>query len=113
MLFLVTPFSNTRPKNYLPLVHDIQNKVFTTASSHGVYPQFIPGHKGVPCNEAAAHKIRCLETALARLRVGHSGLRSHLYLFNVAEDSYCSFNAEENIDHLFSPAFTTLLNVPL
>ncbi|KAF2351347.1 Ribonuclease H domain [Trinorchestia longiramus] len=44
---------NTRPKNYLHLVYDIQNKLFNAASSHGVYLQFIPGHKGVPGNEAA------------------------------------------------------------
>ncbi|KAF2350072.1 Ribonuclease H domain [Trinorchestia longiramus] len=55
---------NTRPKNYLPLVFSIQEKLFNIASSHWVYLQFIPGHKGIPGNEAAdetaknAHLLR-------------------------------------------------------
>ncbi|KAF2368498.1 Ribonuclease H domain [Trinorchestia longiramus] len=44
---------NTKPKNYLPLVFNIQDKLFNIASSHWVYLLFIPGHKGIPGNEAA------------------------------------------------------------
>ncbi|KAF2353310.1 Ribonuclease H domain [Trinorchestia longiramus] len=157
---------NTRPKNYLPLVFNIQDKLFNIAASHWLYMQFIPGHKGIRGNEAAdeaaknahllryrtlmpspseevknltntafktkwktewlssiqltgkgrhllkirdntgqwpwsAHKTRNIETALARLRVGHTGLRSHLYRFSIVEDLYCSCGAEESIDHIF------------
>ncbi|KAF2353415.1 Ribonuclease H domain [Trinorchestia longiramus] len=179
---------NTRPKNYLPLVFNIQDKLFNIAASHWVYLQFIP-HKGIPGNEAAdeaaknahllryrsltpssyeeiknltntafktkwktewlrsiqltgkghhllkirdntgqwpwsAHKTRHIETALGRLRVGHTGLRSHLYRFSIVEDPYCSCGAEESIDHIFfsCPYYAaerttmknslTLLNVP-
>ncbi|KAF2352643.1 Ribonuclease H domain [Trinorchestia longiramus] len=141
---------STRPKNDLPLVFNIQDKLFNIASSHWVYLQFIPGHKDIPGNEAAdeaainahllryrtltpssnevknlintafktkwktewlrsiqltgkgrhllkiqdntgqwpwsAHKTRSIETALAHLRVGHTGLRSHLYRFSIVED---------------------------
>ncbi|KAF2351064.1 Ribonuclease H domain [Trinorchestia longiramus] len=168
---------NTRPKNYLPLVFNIQDKLFNIASSHWVYLQLIPGHKGIPGNEAAdeaaknAHLLRYrtltpssyeeiknlantafktkwktewlrsiqltgkgrhllkirdntgqwpwsayrtpnIETALARLRVGHTGLRSHLYRFSIVEDPYCSCGAKESIDHIFSLALTMLQNVP-
>ncbi|KAF2347636.1 Ribonuclease H domain [Trinorchestia longiramus] len=50
----------------------------------------------------SAHKNRNSETVLARLRVGHTVLRSHLYRFSIVEDSYCSCGAEESIDHIFS-----------
>ncbi|KAF2356705.1 Ribonuclease H domain [Trinorchestia longiramus] len=158
---------NTRPKNYIHLVFNIQDKLFNIASSHWVYLQFIPGHKGIPGNEAAdeaaknahllryrtltpssyedirnltntafrtkwktewlrsikltekrrhllkirdntghwpwsAHKTRNIETALARLRVGHTGLQSHLYRFSIVEDPYCACGVEESIDHIFS-----------
>ncbi|KAF2354379.1 Reverse transcriptase domain [Trinorchestia longiramus] len=49
----------------------------------------------------SAHKTGHIETALARLRVGHTGLRSHLYRFSIVEDPYCSCGAEESIDHIF------------
>ncbi|KAF2355087.1 Ribonuclease H domain [Trinorchestia longiramus] len=55
---------NTRPKNYRFLLFNIQDKLFNIAASHWVYLQFIPGHKGIPGNEAAdeaaknAHLLR-------------------------------------------------------
>ncbi|KAF2355649.1 Ribonuclease H domain [Trinorchestia longiramus] len=49
---------NTTPKNYLPLVYHIQNKLFNAASSHSVYLEFILGHKGVPGNEAAGEAAK-------------------------------------------------------
>ncbi|KAF2359725.1 hypothetical protein FHG87_009512 [Trinorchestia longiramus] len=135
-----------KAKNYLPLVYEIQNKLFNAASSHGVYLQFIPGHKGVSGNEAAknvhflwyctltpssyeetkiltytvfktkwktewlrgiqltegtsstensgqysgsAHKTRYVETALARLRVGPTGLRVYHQLGRLVSESAC------------------------
>ncbi|KAF2348191.1 Ribonuclease H domain [Trinorchestia longiramus] len=51
---------NTRPKNYLPLVFNIQDKLFNIASSHGVYLQFIPGHKGIPVDMGECRVISCL-----------------------------------------------------
>ncbi|KAF2368694.1 Ribonuclease H-like domain [Trinorchestia longiramus] len=44
---------NTRPKNYLPIVFNIQDKLFNIASSYGIYLQFILGCKGIRGNEAA------------------------------------------------------------
>ncbi|KAF2362871.1 Protein kinase domain [Trinorchestia longiramus] len=49
----------------------------------------------------STHKTRNIETALARLRVEHTGLRSHLYRFSIVEDPYCSCGAEESINPIF------------
>ncbi|KAF2343939.1 Reverse transcriptase domain [Trinorchestia longiramus] len=60
----------------------------------------------------SAHKTPNIETAFARLRVGHTEFRSRQYRFSIVEDLNCSCGAEEIIDHLFPPAHTTLQNVP-
>ncbi|KAF2360672.1 Ribonuclease H domain [Trinorchestia longiramus] len=55
---------STKPKYYIPLVYNIQNKLINIISSHCIRLQFIPGHRGVSRNEAAdstakaAHLLR-------------------------------------------------------
>ncbi|KAF2356876.1 Ribonuclease H domain [Trinorchestia longiramus] len=55
---------STKPKYYIPLVYNIQNKLINIISSHCIRLQFIPGHRGVLGNEAvdstakAAHLLR-------------------------------------------------------
>ena len=50
----------------------------------------------------ASNKNRRTETALAKLRLGHVGLKKHLYRFNQAESPLClSCNSEETIEHFF------------
>ncbi|KAF2348964.1 Ribonuclease H domain [Trinorchestia longiramus] len=44
---------STKPKYYIPLVYNIQNKLINIISSHCIRLQFIPGHRGVSGNEAA------------------------------------------------------------
>ena len=52
------------------------------------------------------HKVRAVETALSRLRIGHSCLRAHLFRFRLVEDPYCSCGEVESIEHF-------LLHCPL
>ncbi|KAF2351861.1 Ribonuclease H domain [Trinorchestia longiramus] len=55
---------STKPKYYIPLVYNIQNKLINIISSHCIRLQFIPGHRGVSGNKAAdstakaAHLLR-------------------------------------------------------
>jgi ribonuclease HI len=161
-LFLI---KNRKPKHYLPLVFEIQHKIWSLSSSHVIVLQFIPSHCGIPGNEAAdlaarqahalryrtvttssreelvksiddaisvdwctswhnkmrrsgrglflarikdslgswpwaSHPSRVIETAVARLRTGHAGVRSHLARFGLAPDPLCSCGMIETIDHL-------------
>ena len=42
---------------------------------------------------------RRMETAMCRLRIGHAGLRDHLYRFQLAETNLCDCGEVETIDH--------------
>lgn len=48
----------------------------------------------------ANHENRSIETALARLRLGHAGVKSHLARFNLSNSSLCQCGAVETIEHL-------------
>ena len=49
----------------------------------------------------ASSKSRRIETALARLRIGHTRLKKHLHRFNLAEDPNCSTcRTEETPQHM-------------
>ena len=52
------------------------------------------------------HKVRAVETALSRLRIGHVCLREHLFRFRLVDDPYCTCGEVESIDHF-------LLHCPL
>ena len=43
---------------------------------------------------------RRLETALARLRVGHVGVRQHLFRFQLSDTPNCECGEVETVDHL-------------
>ena len=55
---------NRQPSCYLSLIFQIQSKIMSLTSSHEVYIQYIPGHKGISGNETAdraakdAHSLR-------------------------------------------------------
>ena len=57
-----------------------------------------------PC---AHNKIRAVETALIRLRIGHVSLKEHFFRFNVVSDPFCECGEVESIPHylLFCPLF--------
>ena len=73
----------------------------------------------------ASHKSRVVETSLAKLRIGHVGLKSHLFRLNIAASSNCYCGLPETISHylfqypLFANARITFyesikrLNVPM
>jgi ribonuclease HI len=155
---------NRKPDSYLHLIFEIQNKLMTLLSSHEIFIQFIPGHKGIKGNEAAdrsaaeAHSLRyqtittnskeelarqlhvkmelgwknywrnntessgkglfiqsikedvgswpwannknrAIETALARLRTGHAGIRAHLARFKLVDSPLCPCGLSKTIQH--------------
>ena len=47
----------------------------------------------------AHNKIRAVETALSRLRIGHVSLREHLFRFHLSPDPYCQCGEVESIVH--------------
>ena len=47
----------------------------------------------------AHHKIRAVETAFSRLRIGHVSLKEHLFRFNLSPDPYCQCGEVESITH--------------
>ena len=49
----------------------------------------------------SSHKVRRIETALCRLRLGHAGLNNHLYRFNMKDTNLCDCGEEETISHYF------------
>ena len=53
----------------------------------------------------ACHKSRSLERAMARLRLGHAGVRAHLSRFGMGDTDLCVCGAVETIEHflLFCP----------
>lgn len=59
--------------------------------------------------EWTSHKDRTVETALAKLRLGHVGINKHLNRFNLRDDDKCSCGVTESIEHfLFQcPIFAT------
>jgi ribonuclease HI len=59
-----------------------------------------------------SNNIRVIETAMARLRLGHAGLKQHLFRFNMADDDECECRQVETIDHflLECPIYTNIRN---
>ena len=47
----------------------------------------------------SSHKSRIIETALAKLRIGHAGVNSHLIKINKSDTNMCNCGAIETIDH--------------
>lgn len=47
----------------------------------------------------ASHKNRAIETALARMRIGHVGVAQHLHRFQLADTPLCGCGAMENVKH--------------
>ena len=45
------------------------------------------------------HPVRQVQTALARLRVGHAGVKAHLHRFNLADTSLCICGVNDTIEH--------------
>ena len=46
-----------------------------------------------------SHKNRLVESALARLRIGHVGLNKHLFRFNLSSTDQCLCGNTETIEH--------------
>ena len=73
----------------------------------------------------SSHKNRIVETSLAKLRIGHVGLKDHLFRINISSSPLCPCGVPETIPHflLQCPLFTTArstfyvslnkLNVPM
>jgi hypothetical protein len=49
----------------------------------------------------ASFKERIMETAFAKFRLGHIGVRKHLYRFNLTNTALCSCGRDESIEHFF------------
>ena len=47
----------------------------------------------------SSFKGRIMETAFAKFRLGHVGLRKHLYRFNLTNTALCSCGRDESIEH--------------
>jgi ribonuclease HI len=152
------------PKNYMFIVHEVQNLVIELNSAHYVMIQYLPAHKDIAGNELAdtaakeahknnyifdaplskeemvshvkkglfsmweqhwdselnttnkgrhlksirdhigywpwtSHKIRVVETVMARLRLGHIGLNQHLNRFQMRDSNLCTCGQVESIEH--------------
>ena len=46
-----------------------------------------------------SHSDRRVETAMARLRMGHVGINQHLYRFNMSDTDLCDCGSTETITH--------------
>ena len=57
-------------------------------------------------------KERTVETALAKLRIGHVGLKKHLNRFHMSESDECECGSVESIEHFFlqCPLYATFRN---
>ena len=55
------------------------------------------------------HKSRIVETAITKLRIGHVGLRSHLFRINKSDTELCDCGQIETVDHylLYCPLYQT------
>lgn len=49
----------------------------------------------------SCHRNRRIEVALCRLRIGHAGLRQHLFRFKLSETNLCECGEPETIEHFF------------
>ena len=49
----------------------------------------------------ASHSVRTIETALAKLRIGHVGLNSHIARFEMRDSDLCSCGSVETVEHFF------------
>ena len=49
--------------------------------------------------EWTSHPMRSFETALAKFRIGHVGLNSHLHRFNIVGTDLCNCGEVETISH--------------
>ena len=47
----------------------------------------------------SCHRVRVVETALAKPRIGHVGLKQHLFCFNLADTNLCTCGKVESLSH--------------
>ena len=78
----------------------------TSVSGKGLFLKQIRSNVAITSNAIDSIKNRKIRTVLTRLRIGHAGVQSYLYRFNMTEqefceNTYCEQNEiEETIEHL-------------
>ena len=77
-----------------------------SVSGKGLFLKQIRSNIAITSNALDSIKNRKIRTVLTRLRIGHAGVQSYLYRFNMTEqefceNTYCEQNEiEETIEHL-------------
>ena len=49
----------------------------------------------------SCHKNRSIETAFAKMRIGHCNTKSYMFRFNLTQSPLCYCGNEENLEHIF------------
>jgi hypothetical protein len=88
-------------------VRIIRGRIFNVWQTEWIHEAHISG-KGMHLLEIkqhvkhwpwSCHKMRVVETAMAKLRLGHVGLNQHLYRFNMSDTQMCQCGQIESINH--------------